>query len=383
MIKKYLKLFANSIVISLLTVGTIEICARIDDSISYGAPLLSKYTSNRLRSDDGGIQHNISNSRFEKWENNNFGFRGEDIQLSKASDVERIVCLGSSESYGLYENPGMEWPAQLKSALSENSYEVINASVVGLSIRNYLPYIRKYILPLKPDTIILVINPLFHACRIEHDKITKTIKISAVKEKVKKEGNISGATFGDGGFEWRSKPKIKQVIKGMLSEYLPNVLLSSQLKNTQKQISQIEKKYLRGRLPVDQVPMDSLRQYREDLSSLIDNLKFYGINIILTTYPSLISSTNMDQYPDVFLDNRKFCINYSLVGMLDIFERYNEISIQLGIGKKVDVLDISRLIPKSLVFFGDNVHYSDRGSELIAKKISKTLLLDKKYNDSF
>ena len=86
----------------------------------------------------------------------------------------------------------------------------------------------------------------------------------------------------------------------------------------------------------------------------------------------------MDQYPEVFLDNRRFCIGFNLVGMVNVLDRYNEINIQLANEKKIEILDLAHAIPKSLEFFGDNVHYANKGATLIAKLLAEKLLTDKK-----
>ena len=133
---------------------TIELCARFDDALKYDAPFWKGYTSESLKSSDSeGISRNIPNARFQKWQNNGDGFRGPEITPIKAPGTTRIICLGASESYGLYESPGKEWPAQLRTSLPKK-YEVINVSVVGLGLSSYEAYLKKYVLKLEPDLII-------------------------------------------------------------------------------------------------------------------------------------------------------------------------------------------------------------------------------------
>ena len=369
MIANLLRYSCKFFIVVIIILCTIEICARIDDSLSYDAPFFLKYTSNRLRGADGGIPHNIPNASFEKWKNNNLGFRGPGIQLNKKKGVERIVCLGASESYGLHESPGMEWPAQLRNLLHQKSFEVINASVVGLSLRQYRAYLSKYVLPLKPDKIIVYVNPFFSACRFERNKATGGSKPQSSPTK-KRPMKIDSESV-ESGFQWRSRAKIKQVLKGVLAENFPSLLLSYQIKNLKQQIVSAEEKYLKGKAPVDKVSNESLEKYRETLSSLVRFLKDQGVEVVLTTYPALISSTNIDQYPEVFLDNRRFCIACSFTGMVNILDRFRISTLEVAVDNKVEILDLALLVPKSLELFGDNVHYTDRGAAIVAELLAE------------
>ncbi len=116
----HLKKRAIPAVISLIAFFiALEVSARIDDKIKYNAPFFHEYSPSLLRSKDSeGLNHNIPRSHFEKWRINNFGFRGADISSLKSDSFYRIVCMGTSETFGLYESPGREWPAQLQNILA-------------------------------------------------------------------------------------------------------------------------------------------------------------------------------------------------------------------------------------------------------------------------
>ena len=110
------------IILSLMTVCAfvlaVELCARFDDMIKYGAPFWGDYSANLLRTyDSEGIRVNVPNVRFEKWKNNKFGFRGKESDIHKSENIIRIACLGTSETYGLYEQENNEWPSQLNALL--------------------------------------------------------------------------------------------------------------------------------------------------------------------------------------------------------------------------------------------------------------------------
>ena len=202
------------IVIFLLT---IELCTRIDDKIRYDAPFSGEYSSDRLRTVDNiGIPINVPNSRFEKWENNTFGFRGPEITLEKPRGVIRCVCMGTSETYGLYEGSGREWPSRLNEMLGrEGNYQVINSSIVGLRMDNYKEYLDAHVLKLKPDIVIIMVNPFMYfagiARKAGQDHIRQEQK-TAMK---------SGSSVKDTFFVSRSYAKLIQTTKKRLKKLCP------------------------------------------------------------------------------------------------------------------------------------------------------------------
>jgi len=145
----------------------LETAARLDDKLSYGAPFWRYYDPDGLRAPDAeGVVRNVPGASFEKWRINALGFRGETIALERVPGRRRIGCLGTSETFGLYERESGEWPARLGRLLKEKSHpdvDVFNASVVGLNRGTRQRYVDKYVLPLRPDVLVLYLNVLSEA----------------------------------------------------------------------------------------------------------------------------------------------------------------------------------------------------------------------------
>src|SRR5271168_4781679 len=80
----------------------LELCTRFDDLVSFGAPIWQVYSSNNLFEYDSFGKRGRPNASYKKWRLNTLGFRGPELQ----KDRFRIVCLGESETFGLYEQPG-------------------------------------------------------------------------------------------------------------------------------------------------------------------------------------------------------------------------------------------------------------------------------------
>ena len=90
---------------------------------------------------------------------NSLGFRGPEINFKKSGTI-RIVCLGSSTTYGDGLDYGDAYPAILQHTLDEKAgkgtYEVINTGQPGLHLTQIATLVKHEILPLKPDIVILM-----------------------------------------------------------------------------------------------------------------------------------------------------------------------------------------------------------------------------------
>jgi len=350
---------------------TLELCARIDDRLRYGAPFWGKYSSERLRGRDNlGLSYNVPNARFEKWQHNTLGFRGPEVATMKKPGVLRVVCLGSSESYGLYESPGKEWPAQLRELLPDSRYEVINASVVGLNLSSFNAYLDKHVFPLDPDIVVLTVNPLFYVTSQHRIAQQRPKPATDSAQKSRPTPHSLRESLVD---NLRVFPKFKLLVKQAVSENFPVAFKRYQISSTSRQVQEIERMQLRGRKPVDAVPESYLSAFDRELNGTINLIRSRNCEVILTSYPALISSDNFGSYPDIFLDNRRFCIELSLMGIVDTFNRFNSVTADVSRRQRAPFVDIQLLLPKSTEFFGDNVHYTDKGATVFAESVSRLL----------
>jgi len=81
------------------------------------------------------------------------GLRGDSWTLTKPAGVKRVVCLGSSSTWG----PGLEanqtYPAQLAERLGEG-YQVANAGCSGYNSFQLGIFLEQVLLPASPDLVI-------------------------------------------------------------------------------------------------------------------------------------------------------------------------------------------------------------------------------------
>lgn len=94
---------------------------------------------------------------------NNFGYRDEDVNLSKKPNTIRIYSLGDSFTYGWYiDDAALAYPnvleKRLKERFSEERIEVVNASQPGFKVRDSIERYRAEGMFFSPDMVTLGIN---------------------------------------------------------------------------------------------------------------------------------------------------------------------------------------------------------------------------------
>jgi hypothetical protein len=144
----------------LLIAGCVlELCARLDDALTDGAPLVGPYGySAMLTSDEFGVVGRPY-AHFRKWKLNSQGYRGPDIRW----DRERIICIGASETFGFTESEGMEYPRQLERELNKRAgsehYQIVNVAYAGQSIGSFSRRVDRVAATVRPRIALVYPSP--------------------------------------------------------------------------------------------------------------------------------------------------------------------------------------------------------------------------------
>jgi lysophospholipase L1-like esterase len=90
---------------------------------------------------------------------NALGFRGDPIEPQKPAGRYRIVAIGDSTTYGIFNEYDDTFPAQLEreldAQLSTDRVEVINAGLVSATSAESFVRFYMRVLPLQPDMVVL------------------------------------------------------------------------------------------------------------------------------------------------------------------------------------------------------------------------------------
>lgn len=146
---------------------------RVDDWVRYGTPFFSPFrTQAQLMVRDAEGIHGRPNARFRKWILNAEGLRGPETTQAKPAGVLRLITIGASETFGLYENPGREYPRQLEDSLEAmredgrcrcvgiTRFEVLNGALPGMGLPTVAQDVRNRLHRYSPDAMVLYPSPV-------------------------------------------------------------------------------------------------------------------------------------------------------------------------------------------------------------------------------
>lgn len=145
-------------------VGIAELSLRI---AGIGFPNLyepDEFCGSRLRKSTSGVWTKEGHGAITI---NSLGFRGSEFPLNRDPDekVFRIVVAGDSFIEALQVNEEATFCVRLQSLLNNQKpndsvrYEIINAGVSGYGTAQEFYLLRHYLLPLKPDAVLLAVYP--------------------------------------------------------------------------------------------------------------------------------------------------------------------------------------------------------------------------------
>lgn len=294
---------------------------------------------------------------------NNYGFRGENINLNKPKGTYRIFLLGGSTVL----NRNIEYKktfGHILEKLLENTnskkIEVINAGVDGYttehSIIQYLFYVKKF----DPDLIIMWhgINDWYYGCDQQ--------KYSVNMYKIDYSHYLGSSTRMVKSYFQPEQPiKVKLLIVDKVYEFFSINWYSDILnkKNTTD--------YLNSENTYDLRNNQSLNEYKINLETIIKILKSDNVKLILSNQAYLYKLKLNKEEQNKILFPMVQCTNAqgkypSIKSTITTLDQYNKTAKRISEITGTYFLDLEELMPKNLNYFTDDVHYTEKGNEKIA-----------------
>lgn len=153
---------------------SMELTSRTVDWVRFRMPILSPVTSEEdlIVRDHAGM-HGRPSVRYRQWSMDSLGLRGPEVTAEKPPGTVRIMTVGASETFGLYESPGKEYPKQLEDSLNAwlrmeerggrrrapRAFQVLNAAMPGMSLPTLEQDLRNRLVRLHPDIVVLYPTP--------------------------------------------------------------------------------------------------------------------------------------------------------------------------------------------------------------------------------
>lgn len=323
--------------------ATFESAARIDDYLAYGAPLLGPYSPAILYTNDELGMCGRPHARYVKWQFNSLGYRSPELDPGRT----RIITIGSSETFGLYESIGREYPRLLETELNRRAghpiYQVFNVAYPGLTNTTVLRRLP-VILPAVRPKVAVIYPSLANYIYLPPDP------------------NVIPRAHPVNPFEPRITGKMKTVVKEVLPAPVQTLIRTWEIDGD-----------VRGGHVLERLPEENINFFRKELKTLLKHLQAADVHPLLVTHATRFGEHITPEERPALIAWRKFYPTLAEEGFLDMERRLNQVIREEAALCNVPVADASREMPAGPRYFADFVHFSDEGALAISSIISEKL----------
>ncbi len=347
---------------------TLELTCRIEDWIRFRTPLLSPITSQAdlLLHDRDGIRGR-PNVSFRKWAMNAIGTRGPAASLEKPASTVRVVTVGASETFGMAESPGKEFPRQLEDTLNARlanrcraapplRFEVLNAALPGMSLPTVEQGVRSRVRRLGADFIILYPTPASYLndeppFPVRPDSSGGSAHPSRVRSLYP-----------------RFAGRVRDQVKAVLPEPVKTWMRRRET-NT----------YVRAKPSgwrFTSIPSDRLAQYDRDLRAVIGTIRSVGAVPVVSTHANAFMQPGFtDRH--LLAAWEKFYPRATGAVIVAFDSAAQGVTLDAASDSAVAVVDIARRVSVSsgAAVFSDFSHFTDEGAALVADALASALLV--------
>jgi len=285
-----------------------------------------------------------SNSQGREFRINSKGFVGPEFDDQPSPDVYRIIALGDSCTFGLWQ---MVYPSLLERLLNDSGssrrFEVINAGIEGYNSTFALGRIRDELLRYRPKLMIIYIG---------WNDLMKTDPANASRVDA---------------YRWLAdlldRSYLIKAYKKLLYVYLiPLIFPPSTIVNGE------------GVRAFDNfVPT----RYRSNLEDMIRLLQSHNIEILLVTLPTVVrSGMTAEELRRAHVFFPYFAGAYGVSQLLSLHAAYNRTIIEISRRQGVELIDLAarfELVRDKTSYFWDTMHPSEKGHALIADTLFRRI----------
>jgi len=336
---------AATLVIIVLLFLTAEGAIRVRQTIKYGAAATVEdlYTMDAR----SGLRVPVVGSHYSgRITVNSLGFRGPELATPKSPGTVRLAFLGASTTWcGEVSGDDKTWPhlvtAALRAAFPYVELDYLNAAVPGYTVRASLRNLEVRVAALEPDVVIIYEGA---------NDLSGEMRELALKQGLIRDAKISERS-------WLARHSL---------------LWNLVEKNLDVLSAQDDARSNIGRLQVD--PAAIGLRFRQDLTSLVEAAKEKAKVVAVVTFSI---QPRADQDKEQQLRASASALYYmpfiAPETLIAAYARYNEVIRQVAKETGVLLIDEVDSIPGDALHFADTVHFTDSGSELMARRVVRAL----------
>jgi lysophospholipase L1-like esterase len=347
---KHLFLIIRFLLGLLVFAVVLELCARVDDVLSYRAPFWGPYNYQVLFIRDRTGKWGRPGVRYEKWQLNSLGYRGPDLRPGTV----RIACFGASETFGLYEAEGQEYPRQLERELntrfSRDVFQVVNVAYAGETVSTATLRIPKVIDEIHPSFAVI------------YPAVAEYIWLPWLKEEP-----ISSASDASylGRVHLSFQMRLTERLRRLLKQITPPAV------QTKLREIEIEKEVAKNHYDVmERIPEENIQRFRTDLLKFVAMSRAQGVEPVLVTHATAFGNQISASERSLLTSWRVFYPMLREEGFLDMEQRMNDAIRQTANHEHVPLIDAAAEIPPCRYYFADFVHFTSAGAAEMASRLA-------------
>jgi hypothetical protein len=333
---------------------TLELAARVDDWARYDAAFFEPYEFDRLFQLTSGGLRGVPNARFTKWALNADGLRGANLQPEQGQI--RVVAYGASETFGMFEDSGKEFPRALEKALNENAknehFEVLNAGMPGMRIGSGIGLFNELAQKFKPRAVVIYPTPTHY--------------IGVSEPYCRRVPNPGKKTSREYWPQLRIADKLREEVKRVLPAKIQHA--------TRKALINW---HARNLVPIERLPETSIKAFEKDLLCALEGAKAKGMIPILVTHANRFGETVRPDESDRLTQWRQQYPEMMESGFIDLEKRANNSIRAVAASERIELVDADAALSGNPKWFADHAHFNNDGAAqmgaLLAPAVLKSL----------
>jgi lysophospholipase L1-like esterase len=257
----------------------------------------------------------------------------------------RIFCLGGSTTEWSDKN-GKGWPKRVEEHLAGNpggEIQVYNCGRMWYTSLHMLIHYEANLRHLKPDVLIVMeaVNDLLNNADFSY---------------------LAGRTFSEDYGHFYG-PVARMVQKRPLGETIKSLVKSTW--NASPRDSVVTTSF------------EGLEPFKRNLKTIIDLARVDSVSVVLMTQPFLTKeAVSREEYQRLAMLNfeavgpdRRWALSTALEG----HRQYNEAIRLVAWETGAQLIDLESMVPKTLEYFDDDVHYTAKGYDLVGDSVAHYL----------
>ena len=262
------------------------------------------------------------------------------------------MCFGASETFGLYEAEGQEYPRQLERLLNarvgRDEVQVVNAAYPGESAFTANIRAAGTVAAVRPRWALIYPTPADYIW-IPH-----------------LEASLAPASSRSSPHSLHVELRISERATSLLKEVVPWKL--------QTAIRERQLKRRAANYPVmDTLPTQNVERFRTDVTALVITLRQLGVVPVIVTHASAFGPGEGAADRSMLVAWRKFYPMLREEGFIQMELRMNDALRSIATEQGALLIDAASNVPHSPDVFADFVHFTNKGASIMARVLADGL----------